>query len=154
MDIAKLHTQMLDAALPVEAGIYDTGTEIRCHAQLTPDQQAQFDQIVAQWRIDGPKAEALDGLWSHVNGLYKAEKVSKGWDENAEGRVLLWEIAGEITPERKAMMAAIGTWGDTAWQLYYQVRAKLEAGEPYELPSLPAPCPYHFADVLFASDAQ
>lgn len=148
--IDKLLTQLLAAGLPVQSGIYDTCETIKCHAQLTPAQQAQFDAIVTAWRQDAPKAEALHALWMHVNQLYITERVSKGWDENASGVVTLWAALGEVSPTRAAILADVQTWGNTAWMTYYQVKALLEAGEPYELPALPAPCPWHFADCLFA----
>ena len=152
--ISALQVQLLAADLPVESGIYDTGTEIKCHAQLTPEQQAQFDAIVTAYKAEAPHAEATHALWCHVNGLYIAEKVSKGWDENAAGRVTLWAALGEVTPARAAILADIAAWGDTAWMLYYGVKQLLDAGKPYELPALPAPCPWHFADCLFVKDDQ
>jgi hypothetical protein len=148
--IVDLQNKLRTAGLPVQSGIYDTGESIKCHAELTPEQQAQFDAIVHQWRQDAPKAEALHELWTHVNQLYIAERVSKGWDENASGVVTLWAALGEVSPARAAILADVQAWGNTAWMTYYQVKALLEAGEPYELPALPAPCPWHFADALFA----
>jgi hypothetical protein len=148
--LIRLSKQLLAASLPVESGIYDTGTEIKCHTQLTPEQRAQFDVIVDQWRDEAPKAEALNELWTHVNNLYIQERVSKGWDENASGVVTLWAALGEVSPARAAILADVQAWGNTAWMTYYQVKALLEAGKPYELPALPAPCPWHFADCLFA----
>jgi hypothetical protein len=145
----KLQSQLLAAGLPVLSGIYDTGFEIRCHAVLTPEQQAQFAAIVAEYQASAPMVDALTELWTHVNGLYIAEKVSKGWDENAAGLVTLWAALGEVTPGRAAKLQAVKLWGDTAWGLYYATRAKLEASEEYDLPSLPAECPHHFAEVLF-----
>ena len=150
MDVIKLQAQLLTAGLPVQSGIYDTGESIQCHAQLTPEQQAQFDAIVTAWQQSAPMAEALHALWLHVNALYINERVSKGWDENASGAVTLWAALGEITPARAAKLADVRAWGDSAWMLYYATRAKIEAGQEYSLPTLPAPCPWHFAEVLFA----
>jgi hypothetical protein len=143
--------QKLKLAFPQLSGIYQKpdGT-IGHHAQLTEVQQLQFDMIVTQWREDAPKAEAIYALWLHVNQLYISERVSKGWDENASSAVTLWAALGEITQARAAKLADVRAWGDSAWQLYYQVKAQIDAGEEYSLPSLPAACPWHFANVLFA----
>lgn len=147
--IADLHKLLTDAGLPI-AGIYESDNQIGTRDFLTPEQQTQFDAIVADYQANAPKTEAIHALWVHVNQLYIDERVSKGWDENASGAVTLWAALGEITPARAARLADVRAWGDTAWMLYYQVKSLIEAGQPYELPALPAPCPWHFAQVLFA----
>jgi hypothetical protein len=141
---------LLDNGLPVDDGIYeDEKGKIHCHKKLNKDQGAFFDDLVAEWKKNAPAEKALHGLWEHVNALYIAEKVSKGWDENAANALLLWSILGQITPGRAEKLSQIKTWSDSAWQLYYAAKDGYAATGKMDVPALPGPCPWHFADVLF-----
>jgi hypothetical protein len=87
-------------------------------------------------------------LWYHVNALYRGERTAKGWDDNATPRALAYLSDPECPAWRRERIDAVTAWGDSAWRLYYEVKAQITSGQPWQLPSLPAECPYHFYQVL------
>ena len=85
--LSNLQAKLLSAGLPVQSGIYDTGAEIKCHAQLTPEQQAQFDAIVTAWRLElpwYPIREERDRLlsacdWTQTNDVPLTAEQKAAW---------------------------------------------------------------------------
>jgi hypothetical protein len=128
----------------VQDGIYQNADgSIHCHATLTTEQQAQFEQITAQWQAQAPKDERIQSLWEQANTAALA-----AFDHNSRLWALNQKLAGNCPAWRLERIAAIEAWLDGVWQHYYTAKYQVQAGNlGAELPAL-GDCPYKFADLL------
>ena len=142
--LSDLSDILIMAGLPVQGGIYqlENGT-ICCHASLTPEQQAQFDAIVAAWREQAPKDQAIQVLWETANAIALA-----AFDHNSRLWALNQKLSGTAPAWRLARIAAIEGWLDSVWAGYYIAKYAVQAGNlAVQLPDF-GQCPYKFIDLL------
>lgn len=140
----KLLQKLISAKLPVQSGIYLTADgEIRCHASLTPEQQAQFDAIVADWRVQAPIDDKIQQLWETANSI-----ALNAFDHNSRLWALNQKMSGIAPAWRLARIAAIESWLDGVWAGYYVAKNAAKNGNlDVTLPDF-GQCPYQFADLL------
>lgn len=106
-----LYKRLIESGLPVQSGIYDTGTEIKCHTQLTPEQQTLFDQIVAQWQLDLPAMIADEALSEQIAAGAESQALAvPGWARWTEAPAESWystNISGPLTTGRANLPATL-----------------------------------------------
>lgn len=106
-----LLTLLLAAGLPVQAGIYDTGSVIKCHAQLTPEQQQLFEQIVAQWQLDLPALLADEVISEQVAAGAEGQALAvPGWAKWTEAQAESWynaNVSGPLATGRANLPATL-----------------------------------------------
>lgn len=120
-----LYNQLLKAGLPVQSGIYqDADGSIHCHAELTAEQQAQFDAIVAQWQIDYPKAQALTEYAAMIDSWLDSVVAERGY-KSAERCV---GYLSSTVPAWRAEAQAVSAWRDSVWVTSHEIMTEVEQG--------------------------
>jgi len=90
-----------------------------------------------------------DLIWQYINSLITQAKNAAGLDENAHGKISMWIALGDLPAWRVERLAAIDAWSDTAWIMYYTLKAQAVSGKDVELPENLTPCPHSFTELLF-----